>query len=108
MIVICGMFVIKAQGTGRMEKTEGRIRNATLSLLTMALFFMLLIAVLCIYLLQQHHINNEVQTRITGTRNLFREFLSTDSETLMAQIDFLKNSPAIQKAWLEKDRNQSG
>ncbi|MBU0681278.1 MAG: response regulator [Proteobacteria bacterium] len=85
-------------------QTKGSIKKKVLALLGIALFFMLAIALVCLYQLQQHNIDDEVDARLSGTKKLFSKLLIAEADALSAQLYFLANDRALQQHWLAQDR----
>jgi signal transduction histidine kinase/ActR/RegA family two-component response regulator len=80
------------------------IRKQLLLPLSLAFLFVLLAAVGCIYWLQLRHIEQTINTRLTGIEHLIPKLLVKEAEALEVLLDILVEDKKLQQAWLNGDR----
>ena len=88
-----------------MKKDGEAIKLPILLPLFTSILVLLIIFTLAIYRLQQKHINDDVLARLDSTSRYFNQFLASDAALIGETTYSVKDNPAIQNAWLARDRN---
>lgn len=85
---------------------QGKLRVIVLAPMALVLCILLSVSVVTTYRLQYQDVAKDVESRIKGTKVAFRQELDEDAEQMGVILDLLKGDPAVQKAWLARDREE--
>ncbi|MFC1523781.1 ATP-binding protein [Thermodesulfobacteriota bacterium] len=72
----------------------------------LALFIVTILSVSGVYWLQRQQVEKDVNDRADSLQELFQIKLDEEAVKIHGIIDFLKNDEALQKQWLQKDRER--
>jgi signal transduction histidine kinase len=87
-----------------MELKTEKIRTYILVPVALALFLLLMVSILSVYLLQQRNMLEDINHAILEVQELYPRFLNSEAHLLESLIDSFKQNEKLQNAWMAKDR----
>jgi PAS domain S-box-containing protein len=89
-----------------MAENKESIKTRIVLPVILFVFILLLLAVHGSYLLQQYHLNAEMDGKIESVNQIFSGYLAQESDRLEAQLDLISRDENLLAAWKEKNRDK--
>lgn len=83
-----------------------RIRKKIILPFSALIAVILLLCLYGAYLIQQYHLNAEVDSKLHGTNHLFERLLAQEAKFMQAQLEFIAGDKGMLNAWQKGGRNE--